>query len=392
MASIRWGLGSGAEVNVPFAGNVALSGCRIFNAGAADDGVACAWNTYTAGADTVLHYPMDGTWEDSGPGGFDGTATGPTFDNPGWLNQNGVWVNSTDRVEGANTFTWVPGGGTFECWVYLTTGGPNLMTIFALSDDAGQVCLSIERVWAMSDTWTIYYRVNPSIIARTLRARYVLPNNSWFHLAFTHTGAYDANLFRLWVNGLEQTRGATGQGTVTASTSLRPRIGNSHTQTVGLAGKVDDLRFSSGLMYTANFTVARYKSSAQNSGVQPYVQATHSSLTGMIPSAVSWSATTGAGYGKVKRVWVQDVSLGWTQVGGDDPTSPIAISGLVLVSADAVRVELEPEAVSGRQIETPVLDWVQLDYTPPVTGYGRARYSRITSGFLTGLMPVGGII
>jgi hypothetical protein len=54
-------------------------------------------------------------------------------------------------------------------------------------------------------------------------------------------------------------------------------------------------------------------------------------------------------------------------VGGDYPTSPVAISGLVLASEDAVRVELEPKA-DALQSETPVLDWVQLEYVPVSTG------------------------
>jgi hypothetical protein len=369
MASVRWGLGSGADVCVPFVGNSALSGCRYVGAGAADDGVACAWNTYAAGADTVLYYPMDGNWEDSGAGGFDGTATGATFDNPGWLDQNGAWVNSTDRVVSEAGVPWPLGNKTLEFWGYLTTGGPNLSTAFALSKDDGTLALKIERVFGSTDIWQTEFRVDPAIIARTVRVRFVLPNNTWTHFAFAHTGVYDGNAIRCWVNGVEQTHGATGQSVAGVPTDLVARLGNNHTNAVGLAGKLDDLAFSSSLRYTANFAPVRYKSASQNSGVQPYVQATHSSLVaGSVPSAVSWSATTGAGYGTVKAVYIQDAALGWTQVGVNYPTSPISISGLTLASADAVRIALEPELVSGRQIETPVLDWVQIDYTPPSTG------------------------
>ena len=40
MASIRWGLGTGADLCVPFTGNATLSGCRLIGAGGADDNVA----------------------------------------------------------------------------------------------------------------------------------------------------------------------------------------------------------------------------------------------------------------------------------------------------------------------------------------------------------------
>jgi len=42
MPSIRWGLGTGADLCVPFTGHVSLSGCRLIGAGGADDNVALA--------------------------------------------------------------------------------------------------------------------------------------------------------------------------------------------------------------------------------------------------------------------------------------------------------------------------------------------------------------
>jgi hypothetical protein len=54
--------------------------------------------------------------------------------------------------------------------------------------------------------------------------------------------------------------------------------------------------------------------------------------------------------GRVKRVLVNDVSVRVDRRGGNYPTSPVTISGLVLASADAVRVELEPEQVSASRM------------------------------------------
>jgi hypothetical protein len=64
----------------------------------------------------------------------------------------------------------------------------------------------------------------------------------------------------------------------------------------------------------------------------------------------------------------------------------VAISGLVLASEDAVRVELEPKA-DALQSETPVLDWLHLEYTLPVTGGRVYRPSPLRLG--PKLLPIG---
>jgi len=105
-----------------------------------------------------------------------------------------------------------------------------------------------------------------------------------------------------------------------------------------------------------------------------------------MPSAVSWQATTGSAYGRIHSVWVQDAALGWTQVGGSYPTSPVSVAGLTLASDDAVRVALEPEAVSGIQNASPLLDWLQLEYTVPVS-YIPRRIMPVRLG--PRLLPIG---
>jgi hypothetical protein len=149
---------------------------------------------------------------------------------------------------------------------------------------------------------------------------------------------------------------------------------------------VDELRVNTGVVRSGeSYTCPVWrKSAAQNSGVQPYGQVGITGLAGMLPTAISWTAQTGSAYGRIHSVWVNDVTGGWTQVGGAYPTSPISIAGLTLASNDAVRVALEPEAVSGIQNASPTLYTVRLDYAVPVTGYGRPRISRITSGRLIG--------
>jgi len=79
MPSIRWGLGTGADVCVPFTGNVSLAGCRLIGAGGADDNVALAWDEHTVDANTVACWRMNGDWTAASAGGYDLAATGTTF-------------------------------------------------------------------------------------------------------------------------------------------------------------------------------------------------------------------------------------------------------------------------------------------------------------------------
>lgn len=96
MASIRWGLGTGAELCLPFVGNATLSGCRVIGAGGADDDIALAWNEAAVDANTVSLWRMNeaslagatGEVVDAGSAGRNGTATGATTAT-GWLDRYG---------------------------------------------------------------------------------------------------------------------------------------------------------------------------------------------------------------------------------------------------------------------------------------------------------------
>ena len=54
------------------------------------------------------------------------------------------------------------------------------------------------------------------------------------------------------------------------------------------------------------------------------------------------------------------------QVGGDYPTSPITGLSAVASGTSAVKVELEPKSDT-LQTETPVLDWVEIEWVPAIT-------------------------
>lgn len=363
MASIRWGLGTGAELCLPFTGNATLSGCRVVGAGGADDDIALSWNELATDANTVGLWQMNGDWTDTSGNGHNGTASGATFLNPGWLDQAGKWDAATDVVS-CGTLSWWEGPATVEAWVYMRAQRVLYARVWEISAGAGTVGAGIEKPPA-AGVWDVRF-ASGKTLRRSEFAGF--SEGAWLHIAATFTGVNAPGQIRCWINGVEQPLKAAKTSSYTASASQVVRLGNGYEGTHGFNGEMDGFRLSNSVRYTSNFTPVRYKSAAQNSGTQPYAQASYSGLTGMIPAAVSWSATTGSGYGQVKRVWVNDLSAGWVQVGGDYPTSPVSVSGLVLPSADAVRVELEPEQVSGIQNETPVLDWVQLEYTAASTG------------------------
>lgn len=359
MASIRWGLGTGAELCLPFTGNATLSGCRVVGAGGADDDIALAWNEADVDANTVGLWRMnEAAWNgtagevvDASGNGYHGRAYRSANTASGWMDRHGDFATSTTSVVECPAVLWGD-VHTVDMWWYPFSAGLN-------------------NGFAFTSVW-----VNGTHLRRNgLDGAYLsimhgatLPfsvvQNAWHHIAmqYARTGLHE-----VYIDG--QLAASAAPGTA-ANVSGTVRIGGWSTSSTSYWNQsyIDEARVSDVRRYSSDFTVARYRSAAQNSGTQPYAQASYSGLTGMVPGAVSWSATTGAGYGQVRRVWVNDLSAGWVQVGGDYPTSPVSVSGLVLPSADAVRVELEPEQVSGIQNETPVLDWVQLEYTAASTG------------------------
>lgn len=353
MPSIRWGAEAGADLNVPFNGNVSLSGARIVNAGAADD-LELAFDPHIVDANTVLYYQMDeASWSGAGsvldssgagrhgnPGGGANTALG-ALDRYGDL--SGARYVRTPTIPAMDSFT-------YEFWLYPL---PAEISGTARIVEGPQSSIHQNK----PSLFAVFSFGKVSWLPYTMGV--------WQHVALSMSKS--GNTTQMYINGVRKintTVGAAGLAPGYIGIGAQP-VGTWYSDIL-----VDDFRISDVMRYSgASFTPRVWRKSAtQNSGVQPYGQVSYAGLSGMVPSAVSWSATVGAGYGQVKRVWVNDLSAGWVQVGGDYPASPVAVSGLVLPSADAVRVELEPEQVSGIQNETPVLDWVQLEYTAASTG------------------------
>jgi hypothetical protein len=354
MPSIRWGTDTGAEVCVPFVGYSALSGCRYTGAGGADDGVALGWNEHVVDANTVGLWRMnEAAWNGTAGEVLDYSGNGNHGQSFNGVDTEAGWMGrSANFLLGVNAYVNLMNVGsnsyTVEGWFNLDPTMPSYGYLY--DADLQMRCYNMSSSNKLRFTsFGVYYD-----IARPAW-------NTWFHLRHTATRGTQAQVF---LNGVSQGTWVPGTwGPASRVFRLASRNGTNDFAKC----RIDDVKYSTVSQFSSDFTVARYKSAAQNGSVQPYAQCSQAGLTGMVPAEVSWSATVGDLYGQVKRVLVNDVSAGWTAVGGDYPTSPVSVSGLVLASADAVRVELEPKA-DALQSETPVLDWLHLEYLLPSGG------------------------
>ena len=354
MPSIRWGIDTGADLCVPFLGNVSLSGCRLVGAGGADDDVALAWDEHAVDANTVGLWRMnEAAWTGAAGEVLDSSGNGNHGQSYNGANTETGWLDrSANFLLGVNAYVDLMNVGsnsyTVEGWFNLDPTMPSYGYLY--DADLQMRCNNMSSLSKLRFTsFGVYYD-----IARPAW-------NTWFHLRHTATRGTQAQVF---LNGVSQGTWVPGTwGPVLRVFRLASRNGTNDFAKC----RIDDVKYGTVSQFSSDFTVARYKSAAQNSGSQPSVSCTYAGLAGVAPTAVSWSATEGDAYGRIKRVYVNDLQAGWTQVGGDYPTSPVSVSGLVLASEDAVRVELEPKA-DALQSETPVLDWVQLEYVPVSTG------------------------
>jgi hypothetical protein len=386
MPSILWGDDEGADVCLPFNGHCSLSGCQILNAGAADDDLALAFDRNAVDANTVFAYRMDeAAWNgtageviDAGPGGLHATAQGGATTAAGALGRYGDMgvAHYNDHVL-TPTIAWPSDTFCLEFWAYVV-GSPNVNHhMLGTSNNVDRPCELRVNVKANPTNWEWrgYYR-----------AKFInCPNGAWVH--WTLQASKSANTMRAWLNGqnvLDTTAETRAAGNITFG------LGKAVWSPYGVDVWMDDVRLSNVARRAtaANFTAPVWrKSASQNGGVQPYGEVSGSGLAGMLPTAVSWTAQTGSAYGRVHSVWVNDVTGGWTQVGGAYPTSPVSVAGLTLASDDAVRVALEPEAVSGIQNASPTLYGVRLDWAVPSVSFVPRRITPVRIG--PRLLPIG---
>ena len=364
MGSVTWG----ADVpgGIPFSGNVTLSGCRLVGAGAADDALALGWNEHPADANTVAVWRMNEVWNgtageviDASGNGYHGQAINGVNTDAGWMDRAYKGVQSSNHyadvpttLTGLNTLSAL----TVEAWVYPEKLGAQSGRVVFDNDYS----YTLELRNAQKGTQTPFWR------ARTwtsVNGQNVVDSGAsndfvwqWYHVAF----CWDGSQMRIYVNGqLLVSKASTGSLTRTPRGGRR-NIGRDGAYLNGwYQGWMDDLRISSVARYSSAFSPTRYPTTGTGT-------LTGTGLATRVPTAVSWTATEGASYGEVSKVELLDAALGWTQVGGDNPTSPISVSGITLAADASVRVTLTPKADAIRS-ETPTLADVTLTYADPVT-------------------------
>lgn len=349
MKSIRWGTNSGADINTTFNGNVTLDDARIINSGAADDDLAIDWWTPILDSNTRHLYTFDSDYKtDYGTAGIDLVYE--------YGSQSHVW-NTTDPYQGAGDVDYsynsvtrsnIPSdsyhynsteGATYEAMAYCVVDTSE-RTLFFSYNVSGNLCTMCR----------FNYNSNPGQLVFFIDSRGIATtgvSTGWHHIAVVA----DTTSTRLYVDG---TLAKTGTVTAGYNHSGNIRVGRNATNATRFwNAKFDSLALHTTNRYTSNFYAGRY--TEYGSAILNYT-----GLSGKKPTSISWNSTI-TSTDKIYQIYVNGAS-GWTQVGGDNPSSPIAVSGETLASDDAVKVVMTPSTNTIHD-DTPVLDWLQMDYS-----------------------------
>ena len=361
MGSVTWG----ADVpgGIPFSGNVTLSGCRLVGAGAADDALALHWNAYTGG---IARWSYNAnTNEDIN--GYTPTVNGSPTITDGWISHyaaldgnDGLRYSPTALTDHVATSTsW-----SFACWFRKTrttfAGVVELRATGSLTNFwAAGVGLRVLGADSSSKaSVAMFSGAFESFIVEEAGSDF--NDGNWHSVLCSYNHATGA--LSLYVDG--NTTPVTATYSLSAWSSLGYQfVGRRgfNSSPAYLTGGVDDIIWWDRVADpVTDWITTRYP--ATGSGTL-----TGTGLATKVPSAVSWTATAGAEYGAISKVELLDASLGWTQVGGDNPTSPISVSGITLAADQCLRVTLTPKADAIRS-ETPTLADVTLTYADAVTG------------------------
>jgi hypothetical protein len=372
----------GADVpgGIPFSGNVSLSGCRLVGAGGADDALALDWSRNPGSNCAALWRFNEAAYTG---------ATGEVLDAIGTAHgqaMNGAQTATTGMTRALQTvgasdqYVRFPyssvfahtGSGAVAAWVYWdgSTYSGNRLYIRTNSSSYWGIALFVE------DDGTPRLLLVRGGTMRALSGTVAL-GNGWNYLVgrwdaskqycdlYTTAGVYRDSM---------SSSGSIRQGK--AVTTIASDIPAAPYRTL----RTDELAIYNQEMPQSAFDALGYWYPASGSATL-----TGAGLATRVPTAVSWTATVGAEYGAVSTIELLDAALGWTQVGGDNPTSPISVSGITLAADASVRVTLTPKADAIRS-ETPILQDLTLTYADAAT-YIPRRISPIRIG--PRLLPIG---
>jgi hypothetical protein len=354
MPTIRWGTDSGADTNVTFNGNVALTDVRLIDSGDPDDDLALDWQVHEDDDDTVALYRMnESSWDgttgeitDETGNGHDGTAVNSANTAAGALDRYADCDgNATAKLGDSADIPWssTDGSTTIEMWIKPLSTTSNGRHILRTSP--GYEWLITK---SSSDTFTLGCR-------RATVGTFSATEDEWQHWCIMESGPGDeSGITTVHVNGVLALSDSPGNYNMNDDPLY---LGNNPALSSASDAYFDDVRISDILRHAqgSNFTAPVWY--AEGSAVIGYT-----GLSGAVPSSISWDATEGASYGEIHQIWIHE-SGDWTQVGGDDPTSPIDASGYTLDDDDCIKVVMTPKS-DAIQSETPILDWIELDYTP----------------------------
>jgi len=348
--TIIWGADSGADIKLPFAGNCALVGTRIVGTGSGD--VALAFNEFIPDEHTVALYHMneaawtgaEGEVVDSSGNGYHGAARNGATTTSGWFDRCGEFGDSQYcNVPALDVLIEPP--LTTEVWIYWRSRG------LYLHHDIVRKLYNIQ--WGVQDVGEENGKVYLDFYSDVARYSYrtseaIISPETWGHLAVVIADYEDVSLY---LNGNSVDFAFLGVASNTFYYSpLRISSGESW------GGYLDELRISSTVRYTSDFSPHRYEPGT--------VTARYQVGSPQRITAVDWGGLLGADYGVVTKVEVNTTS-GWRVV-AEDPaglTPPLTNLSYITAGPDIVRVTLAPRADT-LQSETPVLDWLKVAFEP----------------------------
>ncbi len=384
--------GGGADTNLAFAGNVALSGCRVIVEGAGDDSLALDWNQFSTDANTLALYHLnEDAWNgtpneiiDSSGNDYHGRAVGACGTSTEWLNRFGRFAPAD-----FNTYADFPvptdvlSAFTMECWVrmiYKTSGEGNSGNAYGPKNGAQ----GLRPEGGPGPQFRIY---NEAGAEARPRAGWRLSLDTWYQLR----AVWDGSQVHLYVNGiLEDSRNLTG--TVRLDTepwAWRDLTMGYGSEYYGDWGQwdVDEVRMSDVARCAGAFSPHRYE---QGNAVIQYDFTAQQKLTN-----IAWNATEADDWeGDIYQIWVYDQDLSdWVQKGGNSPTSPIDLSGSPVTiggvsTEDIIKIVENPKS-DALQSETPKLLDMTLTHESLAAGfYEPRRFNRrmIMPGMNPGFM------
>jgi hypothetical protein len=194
---------------------------------------------------------QNNTFLDSSTNNFTITRNGNTtqgtfspFSQTGWSN---YFVSPNYlRVPYNSAFLWSTGARTFEAWVYVNSVSANNV-IFGLDNDSS------------SNTWELFINTSGQVVFRywngssqTVTTSSSVATNTWTHVAFVYDGTSAITIYLNGVSagtGTKQGTPITDNNTLLIGHTLAGLAGNSY-----LNGYISNVRFTSAVVYTANFT------------------------------------------------------------------------------------------------------------------------------------------